>query len=211
MKNAILLLSLLHGLCAEGCGTTRSGPSRSLFAFSYEGDTYEIVSLVVPTNGGSNFLLLRQGERVVLRAQDEDQDGTLDTLLAGTLTLENANRIYALGIAQAQARGKYKEQLSSRRYKVFRSGHTYIIQTYLLDSGASYNKFILIDDITGTKTIVQDTDADGILDEIEGGKGDLEASQKAYAVVLKEGIRKGRIVFVDERYVVKSQVKQRPL
>ena len=211
MQNATLLFTLLLALCAQGCGTTRSEPSRSLFTFSYEGDTYEIVSLAVPTNGGSNFLLLRQGERVVLRARDNDQDGTLDTLLTGTLTLENANRIYARGIAQAQARGKYKEQLSSRRYALSRSGHTYIIQTYLLDSGASYNKFILIDDSTGTKTIIQDTDADGILDEIEGGQGDLEANQNAYAVVLKEGIRQGRIVLVDERYVVKSQVKQRPL
>ena len=107
MKYATLLLTLLLGLCAEGCTTTRNAPSRSLFAFSYEGDTYEILSLVIPTNGGSNFLLLRQGERVVLRAQDEDQDGTLDTLLTGNLTLESANRIYAQGIAQAQAQGKY--------------------------------------------------------------------------------------------------------
>ncbi len=210
MKNATLLLvSAL--LILGGCSTTRSDISRSIFTFSYQGDTYEIISLVIPAKGGSNFLLLRQDEQVLLRAKDQDQDGTLDTLLIGDMSLESANHIYAFGIAEAQARGKYKERVHTRRFTLARSGYTYIIQTYLLGSGGSYNTFTLIEAITGAETVAVDADADGVLDEVDHGEKDLETSQNAYAMVLKEGLREGRIVLKDGSYLVLPKAGQRPL
>jgi hypothetical protein len=44
----------------------------------------------------------------LLRARDDDQDGRLDTLLSGDLSLENANSIYAVGIQQAYEQGQYQ-------------------------------------------------------------------------------------------------------
>jgi hypothetical protein len=202
MKNTSLLRALALGLFVAGCGTTKNEPYRGTFTFAYEGAAYEITSLVIPANGGHNYLLLREGNRLLLRAKDADQDGTLDTLLVGTVSLENANHIYAQGLAEAQARGKYQVRQSTRYYTSSRPGYTCLVQTYLLSAVDAYNKFILVDTITGDETVSVDLDADGVLDEVERGDGTLEASQKAYAATLQEGIRTGRITRTDNKYTV---------
>jgi hypothetical protein len=207
MKNATVLLALV--VLAGGCRTARNDMYRGTFSFVYEGATYEIISLVLPADRGGNSLLLREGNRLVLHARDQDQDGTLDTLLVGDVTLESANDIYAHGIADAQAQGKYQEQVMARQYALSRSGYTYVIQTYLLDAGALSNRFILLDAVTRRETVLLDTDADGVLDEVERGEADLEASQKFCDLALKKGIRAGRIARTGTTYAVKPTMQHR--
>jgi len=200
MKYATLLLALV--LYVGGCATTNPEPERHSFAFTYEGDPYEIISVVVPTGGGGNYLALYEGNRFLIRAKDRDQDGRIDTVLVGDITLETANRIYAAGIAEAQRQGKYRETISSRVYELIQAGHTYLIQTYVVDAGRSYNKFILYDTAIGQETVFVDAEGDGILDSVASGDADLDASQPVYEMVLQEGIRDGRITRIDDRYTV---------
>ena len=61
----------------------------------YDDREYDIVSIGVNSVNPVNYLLLREGDTVVLRARDNNVDGVLDTLLVGTVSLDEANRIYA--------------------------------------------------------------------------------------------------------------------
>lgn len=106
MTTAILSLAALAFL-AWGCETTSTLP-RNTFTFTHEGRTYEIVGVDDSPEEGRNFLILREGSQILLRARDDEQDGHLDTLLSGNLSLEDANRIYAVGIQQAYAQGQYQ-------------------------------------------------------------------------------------------------------
>ena len=109
MTNPALCLAAV-ALLAGGCRTARPEPVHGLFRFAFEGRDYEVVSVTEPADGGYNVLLRRDGERVVLRAADADQDGRLDTLLRGDITLAEADRVYADGIRQAKAHGLFRER-----------------------------------------------------------------------------------------------------
>jgi type 1 glutamine amidotransferase len=95
------------------CRTADPGPSSGVFRFTFEGRDYQVLSVVEPPDGGYNVLVRRDGERVVLRARDDDQDGRLDAVLEGSVPLAEANRIYANGIRQAQQGGLYRERLAA--------------------------------------------------------------------------------------------------
>lgn len=202
------LLALVLAYVIGGCGTIAES-GRTIFPFTYENTDYEIISVVVPTDGGSNYLTLHQGGQLVLHAKDEDQDGTLDTLMVGDITLDTANHIYEAGLAEAQAQGKYKLRASSRIYSLSRNGDTFIIQTYMSDKGASYNRFTRVDAVTQQEAVLLDTDVDSVLDHVESGEHTLEESQAFYEMVLQEGIRDGRITRIEDRYVVQPRRTER--
>ena len=113
MNHAILLLATATVMIL-GCRTVDPEPTQGRFQFAFEGHRYEILSVTTPPERRSNTLLGWEGGAVRLRAGDTDQDGDLDTLLAGAVTLAEADRIYAAGIRQAQTTGRYREQFLAR-------------------------------------------------------------------------------------------------
>ena len=204
MRKSEILKTVVLVLVVWGCAGTRTQPARTTFPFSYENDPYEIVGLVAPTGDGCNFLIRREDGRVVLSAKDCDQNGTLDTLLTGAYSLEEANAIYAAGIAMAREDGRYQEHAIARSHVVTRPGASYTIQTYVLGPGRMFNKFIIdrarVDDV-----VLLDRDADGTLDAFERGEGNLADYQHAYRMVLDDGVRAGRIEWAEPLYVVRAQ------
>jgi type 1 glutamine amidotransferase len=106
---AALLLGPLLGALLLGCRTADPEGAVDRFRFAFEGRDYEILG-VDGSDRGYNALVRREGDRLVLSAADTDQDGRLDTLLAGALSLPAADRIYADGIRQALAAGLYRER-----------------------------------------------------------------------------------------------------
>lgn len=195
-------------LCAGGCRTARTGVYYGTFAFDYEGRSYEIVSVGTAAEGGRNYLVRREGEHLLLRARDADQNGTLDTLLIGALPLDRANAIYARGLAQAQAEGRYRQQQPARAYTLVLDTGWYTIRSHRLNADTWYNRFILFEVGDREETIVLDTDADGVLDEVVYGVCDLAVCQERYKHVLQEGIRTGRVEHVGDRYVVRLTMQE---
>lgn len=192
-------------LSAAGCGTSQSASEQHTFTFVHEDAEYTIISRIVPSNGSSNYLIRREEGATLLRAVDEDQDGFLDALLVGDIPLEEANAVYAVGIAEAQHRGVYRERLSERLYMLSRYGENYVVRTYVGVSGTSYNKFIILDSGREPEAVWIDREADGVLDERIRGEANHERSQERYEMVLEHGLRDGRIVKRDTAYFVEAR------
>lgn len=104
---------LVLTLLMLGCMMRTEQPVRNHFPFAHEGRDYEIVG-VADSLGARNYLLQREEGRIVFRAQDSDRDGQIDTVLLGDLAREEADRIYAVGIAQARDRGQVRGQPTAR-------------------------------------------------------------------------------------------------
>jgi len=180
-------------------------PSRSIFAFDFEGQSYEIISTVIETNSGYNFLIQRENQQIVLRAIDNEQDGILDSLMIGNVTLEKANEIYMSGIQKANLKGGLKKQIHRRNYQITGYTVSYNLQTYHLLSGEIYNKFIIIDNRTNQHIVLLDMNADGVLDKIEKDNNDLMKYQGLYKNVIDSGIWDGKINKKDNMYLVNPQ------
>jgi hypothetical protein len=202
MKHIDLLLMLVLVL-SIGCTTTRTEQSRSAFAFDHAGGHYQIIGVDVPLEGGYNFLVQREGEALLLHAKDHDQDGILDTLLVGDVTLDQANEIYADGIMQAEAEGKFRVQQTPRRYQIACAVGTCAVVTFQRNASGSANKFIYVQAASQNHFVFLDLDADGVLDEVERGEGTLDESQPLYDWLLQKGLRDGRIEHVGHVYRVK--------
>ena len=120
MKSTLSILSVAVSFLVGGCGSTKPETTHHVFSFSHEGDDYEIISVIVSIDGGYNLLRQRDDGRLVLSAKDGDQNGTMDDVLIGNMSLIAANDIYAAGIEQARARGRYREQAGPRTFEFTR-------------------------------------------------------------------------------------------
>jgi hypothetical protein len=194
------LLLVLALIAAAGCASTQPPTGRNVFAFEHNGETYEIISTVGSEGVGGNFLIRREGSRILVSARDHDQDGTLDTLLVGDMPLARANAIYTAGISAARAQGKSVSRLPSRTFRVTMHGGLYAVQTFMIDMHSWYNKFTMIEPGSAHEVVLIDANADGILDRIETGTITTGVAQPLYQRVLQEGIRDGRVEQLDGRY-----------
>lgn len=209
MKPMMRTLVLVVFLILQGCATSQPTPRQASFAFDYAGDIYEIVRMNEPTGGDANLLILRDDRRFLLQAVDQNQDGRLDTLLFGGLTLAQANDVYATGIAAAKARGMHKRR-APVQVLITQFNRTYAIQTFLRDDATWFNAFILYEPLLAKEVKLIDQNADGRLDRAEGIEYPLEEAQKLYEQVLAQGVREGSIQEVNDRFKVKPPEERRP-
>lgn len=173
------------------------------YAFEYENKTYRIQSVTPTLSEGYNFLTLRDGETLVFKAIDKEQDGILDEVQIGNLTLSQANMIYNVGITEGERRGYIKKRTFAREYQFSDVSRNYVLATYILANGEIYNK-LTITDRSGFKStiVVLDTDADGKLDEVSEGTETLGEYQKIYQNVLDKGVQANRIHKMNGHMVV---------
>ena len=177
------------------CAGSRAPSATRLFAFDYEGSTYAIISTDVVVGEG-NVLLRRDRTRPFLRADDRNQDGTLDTLIAGDLTLDEADRVYAAGLAEAATRGKKQDRVPLPTYTLRLSDGTFSVQTVPPAQGSDeppHNRFVAVMPAHALSIIALDREADGLLDRVEQGSVRLDTLQVHYAQVLAQGVREGRV------------------
>jgi hypothetical protein len=185
-----------------GCGSSKQQALHYSFEFVDGGNDYEIISVVESSDRGYNFLTRRENGRVVLSAKDEDQNGTIDSIVLGDLDLITANSIYRKGIETARARNRYRELHATRSFACIISGQNYVVNSLAADDeGSFYNTFVFSDGYGG-EVVAVDKDADGKLDTIRKGVADLTASSELYAAALQEGLRGGKIVSNEGRYLV---------
>ena len=185
-----------------GCSSTSYQSEESRYSFLYNDQEYAILSRSLITGKSVNYLLMQGRDALLLSARDDNIDGVLDTLLIGDSSLENANTVYSYGMALAVTEGKYRQNQPSRVYYQRTEEGFYAIQTYEQSPSIWYNRFIIYDAVEKNEIILLDRNADGILNQIEAGNADLNASQPLYRNFLKAGVEAGQIVNINGSFVV---------
>ena len=196
--NIRVLVSVV-GLALAGAGCATTAPPLSAFAFEHEGVSYQIVTdraALEPVND----LVRQDGRRTVLRARDRDQDGLIDTLLTGSISLERANEIYAHGIDIARSRGQFRFREPARMYTLADRGGELTVWSIAKGGSDWINRLVRY--APGNRIVYDhtDTDADGRLDDEAGA---VPRAQHDYERILEAGQRDGHIEVVGSRLRVR--------
>ncbi len=197
-KPACALALILLG----ACGSVRP-TGRSVFHFDVEGVSYEVISLSLASGEGVNYLLRREGDRVVFRARDDDQDGHIDQVLIGDAALGVADSLYALGIEEAKRRGQFARREASRVFVQTLTDGVYSVRSILTGPTEWYNAFTAGDVAGSRQVFLLDSDADGFLDPTDLDAASMRRWQAIYRSLLDEGIRTGRVERTLSGYVVR--------
>lgn len=191
-------------LAVWGCGP--KGPQVEVggFFFNYDGLEYRIESITPNYSEGYNILTRREGDRLVLKAIDKEQDGRLDEVVAGNISLEKAQAIYREGILEGERRGYIKTRTFAREYRTSDGVNEYILATYVLATGEVYNKFSIIKKslVNPPVDVVIDQNADGTIDKIETGREFLSYYQNLYTNIIEKGLKEKRMLKSGKRFLV---------
>ncbi|MCC5914921.1 MAG: hypothetical protein JJU46_11140 [Balneolaceae bacterium] len=203
MKTSILsLLPLL--LLLISCGTTKTGTESTLFEFQVEDETYQIIGINTSDGEAVNDLVQREGREVTIWVRDSNQDGFMDLVLRGNITLEEANQIYHQGIRIAAEMGKYQQKEYPRSYLYDTDQYTFtIISVMGSRSEVNYNQFLIYSKQELQEVRLYDRDMDGVLDSYYEDDPEYTTWQEQYRKTLDRGIADQRIERRDGRYVVK--------
>lgn len=202
IHKAKFLLLLLSELSMLGCSSSKYLPTRTDFTFEFDQQSYLIISISAPTGEGYNYLIRYEGEESVLRSMDTNQDGILDLVQYGELTLNEANKIYTYGIQQAIAQQKFKARKDKRIFNHTEENLKYTLETIGFYSDLLYNRFEITNIITGENELFFDMDADGKLDKIEQSDRTLEDARELYRKIIQVGMSKNMIEIRFEKYIV---------
>jgi len=198
-KNKWLLLLLI----LINCRTIRPTIEIGRYMFNYNNLTYRIESVTPSNMEGYNILSRLENEHIVFKAIDKEQNGTLNEVLIGDLTLKDANAIYQVGIKEGERLGYIKKRTFAREYRTYDELNNYLLATYLLAVGDVYNKFrITSRHIISSEIVVIDLDADGKLDKVENGDMGLNFYQKYYDKILARGLKEMKIEKRNGTYIV---------
>ena len=200
-KPFLFLISLL---IVVGCASTEPRMESSKFQFQYEGMTYEIIGLTSSDGESLNDLVLRDGREIILWARDENQDGEMNRIMRGDISLEEANEIYRAGIRLADEQGKYQQKPHPRTFEFADEQFIYSVITVLGESGSNYNTFSAYNIETEIVTKMRDSNLNGQLDENQFESEEYIQWQRIYERALKKGVNDRRIEKTDEgTYIVR--------
>ena len=190
-------------LALTSCAARRPVVEVGGYYFDYEGRTYRIESVNPASKVGYNVLALREEGQDRVIGLDYDQDGILDGVVEGMITLPRAIEIYTAGIEEGERRGVVRSRIQTYEYRVIINNFTYVLVTYKLALGDGFNRLtILTEYFAPEEAVLLDLGADGGLDTIEKGTRELEHYQSLYDQVLDHGRRYGRIELIDGMYLV---------
>lgn len=199
-KPFLLLITLLVFI---GCASSEPRIESSKFEFEYEEETYEIIGLISSDGESLNDLVLRDGREIVFWARDSNQDGEMDRVMRGDISLERANEIYRAGIRLAAEQGKYEQKPHPRTFEFADEKVIYSVITVLGESGNNYNIFSVYDIETEVETKMRDSNLNGQIDENQFEDEEHIRWQRLYERALNRGVKERRIQKTDEdTYIV---------
>jgi len=198
------ILVLSTSISLTNCSSNSSLHDRysTLFKFNNNGREYLIVGYPAKDAEGYNLLIGKEKDNVFLKCIDKQHNGTLDEVLAGNISLEEANKIYKKGITMAESQGSIKKIDFERYYRNTTKNYYCEIRTYILVSGERYNIFMLVKKQTNNTLTILDEGADGSLDNFMEGDGNIKEYQLLYASVIQKGIEDNKIKFEGGIYQV---------
>lgn len=166
----------------------------SLLIFSHEGEEYKIFGFSPNETVGYNYLIKQENNEILIKCIDKQQDGTLDEVIVGDISLKEANSIYREAILTASASGFLKEKYFENYYITSDKQNIFEVRTYALADGDIYN-FFAVKDINDEDDIyiARDLLANGNLDYFEEGDGDIRQFQSFYDEVIEKGIQDDKI------------------
>ena len=205
LKNHILKFLILVSIiglthCASSSHT--QGDYSSIIKFYSGGNEYSIMSFLSTDAIGYNVLMREENNKIIIKSIDKQQDGELDEVQEGDISLADANKIYADGLAAAKELGMLTKKNFQRFYNFSDKIYDYEIRTYILAHGDNYNLFAAKKKTRNDIIIIIDEKADGKLDNFQQGSGDIINFQALYEEVLQHGIVSKRVVNTDKVYLV---------
>jgi hypothetical protein len=199
----IIIFTLGLSLILMHCSIIRSTIEIGGYSFTHDHVVYRIESVTPNNMEGYNILVRMEGDRIVMKAIDKEQNGSLNEVLIGNLDLAEANLIYQTGIKEGERLGYIKKRTFAREYRTHDELNNYLLATYLLAVGEVYNKFRIISrQMISGESILIDLNADGRLDEIEKGSESMQVYQTYYRKILDKGIREFKIEKRNGAYIV---------
>ena len=201
VKMRLRIVGMTGLLILAGCASRRMRVDVGAYSFEYQNQMYSIESVTPNFAEGYNVLLGKEDKRIVFRAVDREQDGVLDEVTRGKLTLREANLVYAEGIRIGKLRGFVRKRNFTRSYQTRIRSIQVTVATYLLALGDTYNKFI-VRTTSFDEVIALDSDADGRLDGMESGGLSPEEYQGMYEEVIEKGLKEGRIERMEGMVIV---------
>ena len=205
LKNHILqflILASIIGLTHCASSSHTQGDYSSIIKFYSGGNEYTIMSFLSTDAIGYNVLMREENNKIIIKGIDKQQDGELDEVQQGDISLADANKIYADGLAAAKELGMLTEKNFQRFYNFSDRIYDYEIRTYILAHGDNYNLFAAKKKTRNDIIIIIDEKADGKLDNFQQGSGDIINFQALYEEVLQHGIVSKRVVNTDKVYLV---------
>jgi hypothetical protein len=202
MKASHLFSMLAIAVLGCGCATTKSESDLRVFHFEFEGMAGIIHCSNRADGTGFNQIVLRDGERVVLRAWDTNQSGHIDSVLTPGANLEFAEKAYRAAIEEAARRNQLREQQPLRVFDLSRGGIEYRIESIIPHERVPYNRFITRILGESGESVGIDDGADGMLNRIEAGDRDLPSLQAAYEMVLEAAAARGMVERVEGRVLI---------
>lgn len=204
MKTLKLLSLLLGVVILYGCASSEPRSESSKFEFEYEGVTYEIIGLISPDGESLNDLVQRDGREIIFWARDNNQDGNMDRIMRGDISLEKANEIYRAGIQMAESQGKYQQKRHPRTFEFADEEYIYIVVSVIGEGTNNYNVFLTLNIETDIETELTDSNMDGRLDEDQLAEEEYIQWQRLYDMALKRGLDENKIDLSNEgRYIVR--------
>ncbi len=194
---ALLLLS--------GCAPTAQLERDTIFSFEFEGHTYQIVgyNTTDPNDSGMNDLVRKDENTIVFWYRDRNQDGFLNEVIQGDLSVDEANRIYLAGILKAVDTGKYRDRPYEKKFVYQTESFTYEVVTLRINDQQTYNLFIIRDLKNRVAYTIRDLGANGILDDPLVDSVERAEWQPHYDFVLQRGLKRGRLYEDNGLFAVK--------
>lgn len=201
IKNLIWIIVIMTIII--GCGATRAPIKSKSFSFQHEGTTYYIESMTPQKKEGYNMLIHKERNQIMFRAIDKEQDGMINEVVQGNISLREADAIYKKGIATAKVSGNFKKRKYLRAYRTSDLFNDYELSTFILTVGETYNRLAIVNKKTlDEETIVVDLTADGQLNKMKKGSENMAYYQKLYQKILDWGLKEGMVIKTDGMYQV---------
>lgn len=197
-SSAQILIILLSLFLVVGCSMFRTQPTGTLFVFDYEGETYEIAGYGTLEGESANFLVYRDGEDIIFRVMDRNRTGVLDRVVSGSVSIEEANRIYRAGIQIAMMEDQFKSIDLERTYEIKSDDYRLVVESYPKHEGLFQNRFIIYDLNWSIIGIYWDEESNGKIDSVISGEMDMEKVQELYTVILQRAEKKGKLQQSDD-------------
>lgn len=201
MKRSYPILVIV--LVCLNCASRKNIIQLSGFSFEYRGNEYRIESVTPNFLVGYNLLILEKDGVPVMKARDKEQNGQIDEVMIGSLSVAEADLIYQAGLKIGREKGYIRTKIMAREYRTKDSNYNYVLVTYILAVGDVYNQFSVVERFIGQKrAVLVDLEANGILDQWKQGDREIGYYQKLYKEVLEKGLHEKRIQKKSGHYIV---------